>query len=671
MRKWIPLSAIAWICAVSVWAQESAIRYEFSGKTAEENSATLQGAGFGAYPQAIVEFGYIPTDNAFDGATDGQGVLITAQPGEGVMIFGQTIASQNAAVIRCSVRTDSAHAQVTLAAIGGAPDTFVSTNSPANEAYFQGQYKRLGVLVTPPAGGFTPVLQILNTSATEPLTAYVDNLEIYFLDRFYGYHGEFLNCDETDPAGDAIQKELTGNESGMMGPEGKTSTRSTPPIQPDGVSVDNFIRLDYSGKTAEANSVSLQGAGFGAYPQASVSFSYLPTDNAFDGATDGQGAIIEAKPGEGVMIFGPSLTNNKSAMIRCNVRTEGANAAITIAAIGAEPDRFVSTSTTNNPGYFQGQYKRLSVFAVPPAGGLQPVIQIVNTSETEPLIAYLDNFDVIVIDSFSYYYGEFLNGDETDPSNGQIGFPADDSSTAFTQQTLDINLTSSVKMRLLSVPSGSFTMGSPSTETDRSDTENPQRIIQISKSFYIGEAEVTQKQWAALMNNNPSQNYIGDNMPVNYISWNDCQTFIAKLNALNQGKFRLPTEAEWEYCCRATKTTRFYWGDDAAYTDFGQYCNSTTNANVFALLNVRSLMPNGWKLYDMSGNVMEYCSDWYESPYSTTILTDPTGPSTGTYKALRGGCYSYHPRSSRSAARYIMLPDTPFVFAGLRVVREM
>lgn len=429
MKRFLSFSMLfGTMVSMAAFAQETPIRYEFSGKTAEENSVTLQGAGFGAYPQASVTFGSLPTDNAFNGATDGQGAIVTAQPGEGVMIFGQPIVSQNAAVIRCAARTDSAHAQVTLAAIGDAPDTFVSTNSPVNEAYFQGDYQRLGVYVTPPAGGFTPVLQILNTSATEPLTAYVDNLEIRSLERFYGYHGEFLNCDKTDPAADAIQKEVSGDEPGILGWD-KKHTRQNPSNQPSGVSVDNYIRLDFSGKTEVENSVSLQGAGFGQYPQASVSFSYLPTDNAFDGATDGLGTIIEAEPGEGVMIFGPSLTNNESAMIRCNLRTEGANASVTIAAIGMEPDRFISTNTTTNPGYFQGQYKRLSTFATPPSGGFQPVIQIINTSETEPLIAYLDNFDVVVLNSFYYYYGEFLNGDETDPANGKIGFEADDAAT--------------------------------------------------------------------------------------------------------------------------------------------------------------------------------------------------------------------------------------------------
>ncbi len=421
------LSYLVWaglMATLTSFAGESPVQYSFSGATAEENKVSLQGAGFGAYPQASVTFGYIPTENAFEGATDGQGAIVTAKPGEGVMIFGSRIDSQDAAAIRCSVRTDRPDVQVTLAAIGGEPDIFIATNSPFNQAFFQGQYRRIGAFVTPPTNGYMPVLQILNTSSTESLTAYVDNLEILPLDRFYAYHGEFLNCNEIDPPADAIQKEVSGSEAGILGPW-KTASRQNPSIQQTGVSVDNFIRLNFSEKTASENSVSLQGAGFGAYPQASVSFSYIPTDNAYDGATDGQGVTIEAKPGEGVMIFGPYITTQEAAMIRCNVRTESNDAEIIIATIGVEPDRLISTNTPTNYRYFEGQYKRISTFAAPSSGGFIPVIQVINPHKTETLTVYLDNFDIVILDKFNYYYGEFLNGDEIDPANGQIGFPAE------------------------------------------------------------------------------------------------------------------------------------------------------------------------------------------------------------------------------------------------------
>lgn len=184
--------------------QSDFIRYEFSSQTANENKVTLQGAGFGAYPQANVSFGYIPTDNAFDGATDGQGAIITAQPGEGVMIFGERVDVINAAMIRSSVRTEQGHAAVTIAVIGDTPDRFVATNSPYNEAYFAGQYQRLAVFYTPPSTGFQPVVQIVNTSKTETLTAYLDNLEVYPLNPSKYYSAAFLDNDTIDPPADKI-----------------------------------------------------------------------------------------------------------------------------------------------------------------------------------------------------------------------------------------------------------------------------------------------------------------------------------------------------------------------------------------------------------------------------------------------------------------------------------
>lgn len=229
--------------------QVESIKYEFSGKTAEENKVTLQGAGFGSYPEAKVTFGYIPTDNAFSGATDGQGLIITAKPGEGVMVYGERVSTSNAAMIRCSVRTDSGHTAITIAVIGDKPDQFVATNSPNDEAYFNGQYQRLSIFYTPPSTGFLPVIQIVNTSKTETLTAYLDNLEIYPLDPFKYYSAAFLDGDRVDPPADKIS---------MPSPAGAgfifDSTFTTPAI-PAGITVvphpNSNTEVDISWKVTE------------------------------------------------------------------------------------------------------------------------------------------------------------------------------------------------------------------------------------------------------------------------------------------------------------------------------------------------------------------------------------------------------------------------------------
>ena len=167
----------------------------------------------------------------------------------------------------------------------------------------------------------------------------------------------------------------------------------------------------------------LMGAGFGLYPEARVFFGSIPMDNMFPGATDGRGAIVFALPGEGIMIFGQSIQSPYAAMIRCSVRMDHADASIAIATIDQGPDVFVSTNTPHANTLFVDQYRRLSTFYVPPSTGFQPLIQVVNTSETEPLTVYIDNFDVYLIDPNQYYSGEFLNGDTNDPD--LIGFTPD------------------------------------------------------------------------------------------------------------------------------------------------------------------------------------------------------------------------------------------------------
>ena len=158
-------------------------------------------------------------------------------------------------------------------------------------------------------------------------------------------------------------------------------------------------------------------------------------------------------------------------------------------------------------------------------------------------------------------------------------------------------------MEFVPIPAGTFLMGSPEDEKCRYDNEGPQHLVSFSEHFYIGKYEVTQEQWQALMGSNPShkEEGIGPNYPVNQISWNDCQKFIGKLNGLEQGNFRLPTEAEWEYACRAGSTTRYYFGeardcgcrraDDCSLKDYAWY-NVNADIKKHARLNVISHLLN-------------------------------------------------------------------------------
>ncbi|MEW6238077.1 MAG: formylglycine-generating enzyme family protein [Candidatus Omnitrophota bacterium] len=219
------------------------------------------------------------------------------------------------------------------------------------------------------------------------------------------------------------------------------------------------------------------------------------------------------------------------------------------------------------------------------------------------------------------------------------------------------------------IPAGTFMMGSPESEAGRSSNEGPQHQVTITNPFYMGKYEVTQTQWQAVMGSNPSYNPIEDNnLPVERVSWNDCQTFIQKLNALGQGTFRLPTEAEWEYACRGGTTTRFYWGDDTSYSQIGNYAwyNGNSGGETHG---VGAKLPNAWGLYDMSGNVGEWCRDWIGS-YSSNAQIDPIGAKGGNYIVCRGGSVGGNNYKCRSAHRGENYPDTRDGGLGLRLARN-
>jgi len=222
-----------------------------------------------------------------------------------------------------------------------------------------------------------------------------------------------------------------------------------------------------------------------------------------------------------------------------------------------------------------------------------------------------------------------------------------------------------VPLRLVRISPGSFLMGSPESEAGRDANEGPQHRVTISKEFYLGAYEITQAQWKALMGNNPSTD-IGLNFPVNKVSWDDCQHFIRQLNSLKTGGcFRLPTEAEFEYVARAGTLTASYLGDDVPIAEWEQRAWFRNNSDG-ELHPVGQLKPNPWGLYDLFGNVWEWCQDWY-APYSPDPRVDPIGPSTGQEKVFRGSSWMGRPEYLRSADRGKFPPDSQRNTGGLRI----
>ncbi len=221
-------------------------------------------------------------------------------------------------------------------------------------------------------------------------------------------------------------------------------------------------------------------------------------------------------------------------------------------------------------------------------------------------------------------------------------------------------------MRFVYIPAGSFTMGSPNNEEGRYDNEGPQHRVTLD-AFEMMTTEVTQAMWQEVMGSNPSRFTGNTNHPVEQVSWNDIQEFITRLNQRDPGKgYRLPTEAEWEYACRAGTTTRFYSGNsDSDLSGAGWYSgnsNSTTHP-------VGQKSANAWGLYDMHGNVWEWCSEWYgENYYSSSPQSNPQGPSSGQYRVLRGGSWYGNTRGCRAAARLGNRPFNRNNSNGFRVV---
>jgi len=221
-----------------------------------------------------------------------------------------------------------------------------------------------------------------------------------------------------------------------------------------------------------------------------------------------------------------------------------------------------------------------------------------------------------------------------------------------------------LRMRLL--PAGTFTMGASLAEKGRDDREWPRHQVTISKPFAIGVHEVTQQQWYAVMGSLPSQIGVNPDHPVTQVSWGDVQAFIKKLNAMSMGTFRLPTEAEWEYACRAGADTRFYWGNDEQDREIGEYAWTKANSDE-ETHPVGQKEPNTWGLHDMSGNVWEWCSDWM-SDYTAESQVDPAGSKRGYARICRGGSWGHSSRYSRSSNRNWEAPAMRGLHLGFRLV---
>ena len=244
-----------------------------------------------------------------------------------------------------------------------------------------------------------------------------------------------------------------------------------------------------------------------------------------------------------------------------------------------------------------------------------------------------------------------------------------------TPLAVDLEYGRGVTLPVVLVPAGRFLMGSPETEVDRSDDEGPQYEVTISRPFYIGVHEVTQSQYKAVTGKAPSH-FKGSENPVESVSWDDATAFCRRLSAQTGRAVRLPTEAEWEYACRAGTTTPFHTGktistDQANYDGNFTYGCGATGEYRATTTAVGSFQPNAFALYDVHGNVGEWCNDWYADSYTNADVRDPKGPATGAARVLRGGSWDDVPAYCRSARRLRGAPDLRSGLVGFRVVVDL
>ena len=228
-------------------------------------------------------------------------------------------------------------------------------------------------------------------------------------------------------------------------------------------------------------------------------------------------------------------------------------------------------------------------------------------------------------------------------------------------------ITNTIGIRMLLIPAGEFLMGSPDSDSDALTHEKPQHRVKLTRPFYLGVCAVTQEEYERVMGKNPSRFQGDPQRPVETVSWNDAVEFCRRLSE-NEGKqYRLPTEAEWEYACRAGTTTKWCFGDSESqlgeYAWYDENSGGTTHP-------VGEKKPNAWGVYDMHGNVWEWCADWYEAGYySASPADDPQCPSSGDVRVLRGGSWLIFPGGSRSAFRLGSAPDDRSRDNGFRLAR--
>ena len=303
---------------------------------------------------------------------------------------------------------------------------------------------------------------------------------------------------------------------------------------------------------------------------------------------------------------------------------------------------------------------RIIIGSVSLVGSTYMVIARIVDVETGRAIISVDRKQTGVIDNvidlMPLVAHELLTGEKLAVPN-----PTGTSPPVTPQQQPTVSAEMMAGIKMVPISGGSLKMGSADDEKG----EKPLHTVILSE-FEMSATEITQGQYKAVMGTNPSEFTGDDNLPVEQVSWNDAVVFCRALSQKTGREFSLPTEAEWEYACRAGTTTNYYNGDNENDLALAGWYSSNSSSKTHL---VGGKTPNAWGLYDMHGNVWEWCNDWNWS-YSSGNASNPTGVQTGSYRVYRGGSWLNNAEDCRSACRYYFTPDSRGSKVGFRVVRH-
>lgn len=450
---------------------------------------------------------------------------------------------------------------------------------------------------------------------------------------------------------------------------------------------------EFDSDSLQANGWAEIPGGFEGAQPGLTELSAFPA-GTFSSSSDDLSLSITVSPGEVTLLFAaePVVLPEQPVLLRMTIRASSPWASVALIALrgdlsnGVFVDGSLGLNMPTSSNEFVESELRLTLLYEPLGVGIfTPALQAagVGHSSEETATVWIDTIEILRVDPEEFGAKglgpvQFLPPTPTPLPIGPIPIPDH-------TITLELDLPrGATPLKMRRIPAGTFTMGSPENEQERGEDEGPQRQVTISRDFYMSVYPVTQAQFEAVKGYNHST-FKDINSPATNVPWLLAMDFCNRLSqkygyppvydqggqvVMGRKGFRLPTEAEWEYAARAGTTTRFYWGDDLKHNQIGDYAWYIGNSNSTNSVGLK--LPNAWGLYDMSGNVFEWCMDEYDE-YPNQAQTDPVTMSSFMvenvlYRVMRGGSYGVIPRICRSAARNRGRWDYQYDFIGFRIV---